>query len=105
MVMKSCGTMPRAPLRFFGASSPRYMGTTLDERPADRDGQLKLDSKMTSDPHYMNNRTYLTCTDAHYKSSCNDDLIGLSNLADSHHNSRNYGEDVVEEEGALPVED
>lgn len=34
MVMKSCGTMPRAPLRFLGASSPRYMGTTLDDRPA-----------------------------------------------------------------------
>lgn len=35
MVMKSCGMMPMAPLRCLGESSPRYMGTTLDDRPAD----------------------------------------------------------------------
>lgn len=40
MVMKSCGMMPRAPLKFLGESSPRYIGTTLDERPADR--ELKI---------------------------------------------------------------
>lgn len=47
--------------------------------------------------------TYLTCTDAHYKPRHNDDLIGLGNLTDSHHHSGDDGEDVVEEEGALPV--
>lgn len=41
MVIKSCGMMPRAPLRFLGASSPRYMGTTLDERPGEKKKQLK----------------------------------------------------------------
>lgn len=32
-VMKSWGTTPRAPLRFLGDSSPRYIGTTLEDRP------------------------------------------------------------------------
>lgn len=44
-----------------------------------------------------------TCTDAHYKPSHNDNLIGLGNLTDSHHHSRDDREDVVEEEGAFPV--
>lgn len=78
------------------------MGTTLDERPADRERQLKMHKKVTLF-NYLNSCTYLTCTDPHYKSGHNDDLIGLSNLADSHHHSRDDGEDVVEEEGALPV--
>ena len=33
MVIKSWGTTPRAPLQFLGASSPKYMGTTLEDRP------------------------------------------------------------------------
>lgn len=45
----------------------------------------------------------LTCTDAHYKPSHDDDLIGLRNFADPHHHRGDDGEDVVEEEGALPV--
>lgn len=44
-----------------------------------------------------------TCTDAHYEPSHDDDLVGLGNFADPHHHSGDDGEDVVEEEGALPV--
>jgi hypothetical protein len=36
MVMKSWGITPRAPLRFLGDSSPRYIGTTLEETPGRR---------------------------------------------------------------------
>lgn len=53
--------------------------------------------------HYLNSWAYLTCTDAHYKPSHNDDLVGLGDLADPHHHGRDDGEDVVEEEGSLPA--
>lgn len=42
MVMKSCGTTPRAPLRFLGASSPRYIGTTLEDTPGGGEGRGAL---------------------------------------------------------------
>lgn len=44
-----------------------------------------------------------TCTYSHYDPGRNYELIGLGYLTDSHHDRRDDGEDVVEEEGALPV--
>lgn len=44
-----------------------------------------------------------TCTDAHDEPRHDDDLIGLGDFADAHHHGGDDGEDVVEEEGALPV--
>lgn len=45
----------------------------------------------------------LTCTDAHYESGYDDDLVGIGGLTDPLHHGGDDGEDVVEEEGALPV--
>ena len=105
IVMKSCGTTPRAPLRFLGASSPRYIGTTLDERPA-HGGGYRGDIKQLL-IMYVQNRMlkikYPTCTYPHYEPGYNDNLVGLGNLTDSHHHGRNDGENVVEEKGALPI--
>lgn len=103
-VMKSCGTMPRAPLRFLGASSPRYIGTTLDERPTDEEGN-RDDIKQPLVVYIQNRLLKIkspTCAYAHYKPGHNDDLVGLGNLTDSHHHSRDDGEDGVQEKGALP---
>lgn len=103
IVMKSCGTMPMAPLRFLGESSPRYMGTTFDDRPSDRSQRWML-RNLSLKLNHVKNLTVkgLTGTNAHYEPSHNDDLIGLDGLTDSHHHSRNDGEDVVEEEGTFP---
>lgn len=107
MVIKSCGMMPRAPLRFLGASSPRYMGTTLDERPAEKKKQLKTYYLKKINKNCTHSRLYehyhsLTCTDANNKPCHNDDLKGLCDLTDPHHDSRYHGEDVVKEEGTFP---
>lgn len=100
MVIKSCGTMPRAPRRFLGASSPRYMGTTLDERPA-------AHRKHNKGLHWFSKKFSQqlcspTCADADDEAGDDDDLEGLGDLAASHHNSRHDGEDVVEQQGSLP---
>ena len=105
IVMKSCGMMPRAPLRFLGESSPRYIGTTLEERPAVREGcwdEINFYSCLTHNK-WLKIKKNPTCTYAHYKPGNNDDLEGLSDLTDPHHHGRDDGEDVVEEEGALPI--
>jgi hypothetical protein len=45
----------------------------------------------------------LTGTYANQNPGHDDDLIGPDGLADPHHHGRDDGEDVVEEEGSLPV--
>lgn len=77
------------------------MGTTLDERPADREMSLNENKQLLLFPdafwlEYLKIQ-YLTCTNADYKPSHNDDLIRFGNLTDSHHHSRDDRKDVVEE--------
>lgn len=52
MVIKSWGTMPMAPRRFFGESSPKYMGTTLEEIPGKKRAISVALVQQTSKGHY-----------------------------------------------------
>ena len=52
MVMNSWGTMPRAPRRFFGEISPRYMGTTLEDRPGDGAGPSDTRKHCVNQKHF-----------------------------------------------------
>lgn len=47
--------------------------------------------------------TSQTCADAHYEPSHDNDLIGLGQLTDSHHQCGDNGKDVVEKESSLSV--
>lgn len=40
--IKILGTRPKKPRRFFGAISPRYIGTTLKEMPAANNAEKKV---------------------------------------------------------------
>lgn len=43
--IKILGTRPKKPRRFFGAISPRYIGTTLREMPAVKNVKIKSRKK------------------------------------------------------------
>lgn len=52
--MKMLGTRPRKPRRFFGAISPRYIGTTLREMPAVDGPERKLVVELFITVHIYN---------------------------------------------------
>ncbi|KAG9350517.1 hypothetical protein JZ751_026883, partial [Albula glossodonta] len=86
MQMKILGMRPRKPRRFFGAISPRYMGTTLRLIPAEK-GEIAATACLCS--------VHLPADDHHFQ--------GGTGPAEAHESSRNEDEHSGVHQCPFPV--